>query len=56
MEQVLLAEEEARLLQEDLLREIASQNDPSWIELVLMDKLGLVPEGQTKVHFIPTSK
>ncbi len=55
-EQVLLAEEEARLLQEDLLREIASQNDPSWIELVLMDKLGLVPEGQTKVHFIPTSK
>ncbi|MFZ0565199.1 MAG: hypothetical protein WAM28_03345 [Chlamydiales bacterium] len=39
--------------QEELKRQIASQNDESWIELTLMRRLGLVPEGQTKVHFIP---
>lgn len=36
---------------EDLLLRIESQNDPAWIELVLMAKLGLVPKGQTKVYF-----
>lgn len=36
---------------EDLLLKIESQNDPAWIELVLMEKLGLVPKGQTKVYF-----
>lgn len=38
--------------QEELKREILSQNDETWIELTLMKRLGLVPEGQTKVHFI----
>ena len=34
----------------DQLRcEINSQNDPEWIELVLMKKLGLVPEGYIKI-------
>ncbi len=37
--------------QEELLRQIHSQSDPAWIELVLMKRLGLVPEGQTKVYF-----
>jgi hypothetical protein len=36
---------------EELLRQIRSQSDPEWIELVLMKRLGLVPEGQTKVYF-----
>ncbi len=39
--------------QEDLKLQIASQEDESFIELTLMRRLGLVPEGQTKVHFIP---
>lgn len=37
--------------QEDLKLQIASQNDPGWIEMVLMRDLGLVPEGWLKVHF-----
>jgi len=37
--------------QEDLKLELQSHNDPAWIELVLMRKLGLVPEGQIKVYF-----
>jgi hypothetical protein len=52
LDQLLLAQQEAGSLQEGLQQEIASQEDDSWIELVLMQKLGLVPEGQTKVHFI----
>ena len=35
----------------NLVEEIASQSDPEWVEMVLMRKLGVVPEGQTKVHF-----
>ena len=37
--------------QEDLNRQINSQSDPDWVELVLMKGLGLVPEGQKKVLF-----
>lgn len=44
---------QALVLQEDLKLQIASQEDEAFIELVLMRKLGLVPEGQTKVHFVP---
>lgn len=36
---------------EDLNLRIASQNDPAWIELILMRDLGVVPEGFLKVHF-----
>jgi hypothetical protein len=49
---LLTAQEGALEIQEELKREIASQNDQSWIELILMQKLGLVAEGQTKVHFV----
>lgn len=50
--QIVHAKEEALAVQDELKREIASQNDQSWIELVLMQKLGLVPEGQKKVFFV----
>ena len=36
---------------DELLRQLHSQSDPEWIELVLMKRLGLVPEGQIKVYF-----
>ncbi len=41
----------ASLEHEELQRQIHSQSDPQWMELVLMKRLGLVPEGQTKVYF-----
>lgn len=37
--------------QYSLLTQIESQKDPLWIEMVLMKKLGVVPEGQIKVLF-----
>ena len=36
-----------------LRAQINSQSDIAWIELVLKRELGLIPEGQTKVLFIP---
>jgi len=42
----------ALLERENLRLQIASQGDPSWIEMVLMRDLGVVPEGWLKVHFI----
>lgn len=36
---------------EDLQLHLASQNDPAWIEMILMRDLGVVPEGFLKVHF-----
>lgn len=38
---------------EKLIKQINSQSDPAWIELVLKKELGLVPEGETKVLFTP---
>jgi hypothetical protein len=37
---------------EELTQMINSQNDPAWIELVLMRDLGVVPDGKLKVHFV----
>lgn len=37
---------------EELGLRIASQQDPAWIEMILMRDLGVVPEGFLKVHFI----
>lgn len=45
---------QALLLRERLLLQINSQSDPEWIELTLMQGLGLVPEGQTKAYFSNT--
>jgi hypothetical protein len=36
---------------ESLRLQIHSQSDPSWIEMILMQGLGVVPEGWIKVHF-----
>lgn len=36
---------------EDLIARIHSQNDPAWIEMILMKELGVVPDGYLKVHF-----
>ncbi len=42
----------AALQDRELLElQIVSQNDPSWIEMILMRDLGVVPEGWLKVHF-----
>lgn len=41
---------------DDLLLQIRSQNDPEWVELTLMRRVGLVPEGQVKVYFEKTSQ
>lgn len=45
----------ALLLQEELQLRTNSQNDPEWIELVLMKNLGLVPEGQQKIYIKSSS-
>lgn len=48
-----LEEEKKHALEEreDLLLQINSQSDPSWIQMTLMKGLGMVPEGQVKVYF-----
>jgi len=48
-----MEKEKQYVLQErDSLRlQIESQNDPSWIEMILMRDLGVVPEGWLKVYF-----
>lgn len=49
---LLLQEKQALLSsQEDLRLQQSSQEDPAWIELVLMRRMGVVPEGQRKVYF-----
>ena len=47
-------EQEFQILKDEkeyLELKIASQNDPAWIEMVLMRDLGVVPEGYLKVYF-----
>lgn len=38
--------------QEELFFKIQSLEDPKSVELILKQELGLISEGQTKVHFI----
>lgn len=38
-------------MQEEMQMQISSQNDPAWVEMVLMRELGVVPEGWLKIHF-----
>lgn len=45
------AKKEALEIQQALHLQVNSESDPAWIELTLMQRLGLVPEGQTKVFF-----
>lgn len=53
MEHDQLRQERAAELvkKENLELQLSSQNDPAWVELVLMRELGVVPEGQKKVVF-----
>ena len=41
----------AESAQIDLKLQVASQSDPTWIELSLIKGLGLVPEGYTKIYY-----
>ncbi len=43
--------DKALVEKEDLLLQINSQSDPLWVQMALMKGLGLVPEGQRKIHF-----
>lgn len=45
------AKEQALATQQDLKRQINSQSDPAYVELLLMKRLGLTPEDQQKVFF-----
>lgn len=49
--QLRYEKEKVLALQSDLKLQIASQSDRDSVELILMQKLGLVPEGQKKVVF-----
>jgi hypothetical protein len=51
LEQMQTEKRQALEEREQLQLRIASQEDPEWIELVLKEKLGLIPEGQVKVVF-----
>lgn len=54
LEQTTRLEEDklrAMQLQAALEVEIASQKDPIWVEMMLIKKLGVVPEGCIKVKF-----
>jgi hypothetical protein len=51
LEQMEMEKLKAVETREDLELRIASQNDPAWIEMVLVRDLGVVPEGFLKVHF-----
>lgn len=46
------ARNDALELNDDLKSARASQNDPEFLELLLMKKLGVVPEGFKKVIFV----
>lgn len=49
--EIQIAKMQALREKEELELRIKSQSDPEWIEMVLMNRLGVVPEGQVKVHF-----
>jgi hypothetical protein len=50
--EMLKSEKESKLaLQKQLNDHLASYNDPKWIELVLMNNLGLVRKGEEKFYF-----
>lgn len=48
---LFINKKKALLEQEELKLQINSQSDPLWVQLILMKGLGLVPEGQKKIHF-----
>lgn len=51
LQQLQQHKEAALATKSDLQIKLDSQNDPAWIELILMKNLGLVPEGYQKAFF-----
>ena len=50
--EMLKSEKESKLaLQKELNDHLTSYSDPKWIELVLMNNLGLVRKGEEKFYF-----
>ena len=50
-EQLKNFKDEALYLRKELVAQIESQGDAEWVELLLKEKLGVVPRGQTKIFF-----
>lgn len=48
-----LQKKRADIQKKEFTLQVASQGDPEYIEMLLMRKLGLIREGQTKVLFVP---
>ena len=48
---LLLQRQKLEMQKQNLLLHIQSQSDSSWIELVLMKELGVVPDKHIKVYF-----
>jgi len=42
----------ARGKKEALLQELKGSEDPVWLELVLMEELGVIPDGAIKINYL----
>lgn len=51
LDKLIQAEQKAKQKNLIMRKEIESIQDPDYIELLLKQELGVVPEGQIKVHF-----
>ncbi len=51
LQKLEMQKEKALILQDNLQAKLASLCEPEFIKLTLMEKLGVVPDGQIKVHF-----
>jgi hypothetical protein len=47
--------EQSKDQRDELLLEVASMEDPAWMELVLMRDLKVVPDGWLKIYFQTSS-
>lgn len=50
-EQLKNLKDDALYLRKELVAQIESQGDTEWVELLLKEKLGVVPQGQKKIFF-----
>ena len=50
-EQLKNLKDDALYLRKELVAQIESQGDTEWVELLLKEKLGVVPRGQAKIFF-----
>jgi Tfp pilus assembly protein PilN len=56
IQELQVQKEQKTQQKEDLISRIEAQNDPAWIEQVLKKEIGVVPDGQMKVHFSKEQK